>query len=42
MARAALREKKMEAAYTRWVEDTRGSAYVEMREAPVLNAAPAR
>ncbi|MFM2240498.1 MAG: Chaperone SurA precursor [Pseudomonadota bacterium] len=42
MARAALREKKMDAAYARWVEDTRGSAYVELREAPLLNAAPAR
>ena len=34
MARAALREKRMDEAYERWVEDTRGRAYVEMREPP--------
>ena len=32
LARAALREKKMDEAYTRWTEDIRGRAYVEMRE----------
>lgn len=42
MARAALRERKMEETYKRWAEETRGRAYVEMREAPQLNAAPAR
>mgnify|MGYP002137087823 CR=1 FL=1 len=42
MARAALREKKMDDAYTRWVDETRGRAYVEMREAPLLTTAPAR
>jgi peptidyl-prolyl cis-trans isomerase SurA len=42
MARNLLRQKKIESAYARWVEDTRGSAYVEMRDAPVLNATPAR
>lgn len=42
MARAALRERKMEETYKRWSEETRGRAYVEMREAPQLNAAPAR
>ena len=38
MARAALREKRLEEAYERWVEDVRGRAYVEMREAPQLPA----
>ena len=42
MARAALREKKLDETYTRWVDETRGRAYVEMREAPLLNTAPAR
>jgi peptidyl-prolyl cis-trans isomerase SurA len=42
MARAALREKKMDETYTRWVDETRGRAYVEMREPPLLNTAPAR
>jgi len=34
MARAALREKRLDESYERWVEDVRGRAYVEMREAP--------
>ena len=34
IARNALREKKIEEAYTRWVEDVRSRAYVEMRDAP--------
>jgi peptidyl-prolyl cis-trans isomerase SurA len=34
MARNALREKKLDAAYATWVEDIRGRAYVEMREPP--------
>jgi peptidyl-prolyl cis-trans isomerase SurA len=34
MARSALREKKLDEAYTAWVEDVRGRAYVEMREPP--------
>ena len=42
MARAALREKKLEETYVRWVDETRGRAYVEMREPPLLNTAPAR
>ena len=42
MARGALREKKLDEAYTRWVEETRGRAYVEMREPPLLNAAASK
>jgi peptidyl-prolyl cis-trans isomerase SurA len=42
MARAALREKKLDETYTRWVDETRGRAYVELRDAPLLNTAPAR
>ena len=38
MARAALREKRLDEAYERWVEDVRGRAYVEMREPPQLPA----
>lgn len=34
MARAALREKRLDEAYERWVEDVRGRAYVEMRDPP--------
>lgn len=34
IARNALREKKVEEAYTRWVEDVRSRAYVEMRDSP--------
>ena len=34
IARAALREKRLDEAYERWVEDVRGRAYVELREAP--------
>ena len=41
MARAALREKRMDEAYERWVEDVRGKAYVEMREPPQVLALPA-
>jgi peptidyl-prolyl cis-trans isomerase SurA len=33
-ARNVLREKKMEEAYLSWVQDVRGKAYVEYREAP--------
>ena len=33
-ARNVLREKKMEEAYLTWVQDVRGRAYVEYREAP--------
>jgi peptidyl-prolyl cis-trans isomerase SurA len=32
LARNILREKKLDEAYTTWVEDVRGRAYVEMRE----------
>ena len=34
VARNALREKKLEEAYTSWVDDVRSRAYVEMREPP--------
>jgi peptidyl-prolyl cis-trans isomerase SurA len=34
LARSALREKKLDEAYTTWVEEIRGRAYVEMREPP--------
>ena len=32
LARGVLREKKQEAAYTRWAQEVRGRAYVEYRE----------
>ncbi len=41
MARAALREKRMDETYERWVEDIRGRAYVEMREPPQVLPLPA-
>lgn len=41
MARAALREKRLEESYERWVEDIRGRAYVEMREPPEVTPAQA-
>ena len=34
IARNVLREKKIDEAYTRWVEDVRSRAYVEMRDTP--------
>ncbi len=34
IVRSALREKKLEEAYTSWVDDVRSRAYVEMREPP--------
>lgn len=34
-ARAALRERKFEAAYAEWVREVRDRAYVEFREAPL-------
>ena len=34
-ARASLREQKFENAYTEWVRDLRGRAYVELREPPL-------
>lgn len=34
MVRGLLREKKQNEAYVRWIEDLRGRAYVEFREAP--------
>jgi len=40
MARAALREIRMDEAYERWVEEVRGRAYVEMREAPEVLPLP--
>lgn len=36
MARATLREQRLDESYERWVEDVRGRAYVEMREAPEI------
>jgi peptidyl-prolyl cis-trans isomerase SurA len=36
MARAALREKRFDESHERWLEDLRGRAYVEMREAPEI------
>jgi peptidyl-prolyl cis-trans isomerase SurA len=33
-ARAALREKKLDDAYTAWAQEVRGRAYVELREPP--------
>ena len=33
-ARNVLREEKFEAAYTEWLRDLRGRAYIEMREPP--------
>jgi peptidyl-prolyl cis-trans isomerase SurA len=41
MARAALREKRLDETYERWVEEVRGRAYVEMREAPQELPGPA-
>ena len=34
-ARAALRERKFEAAYAEWVDELRSRAYIEMREPPL-------
>jgi peptidyl-prolyl cis-trans isomerase SurA len=34
-ARAALRERKFEAAYGEWVREIRDRAYVEFRDAPL-------
>lgn len=34
-ARNIVREKKLEEAYTNWVQDVRGKAYVEFREPPL-------
>ena len=42
MARAALREKRMDEAYERWAEDLRGRAYVEMREPALIPVAPVK
>ena len=36
MARAALREQRMDETLERWTEEVRGRAYVEMREPPQL------
>ena len=40
MARASLREKRLDEAYERWAEDLRGRAYVEMREPPEVAPLP--
>jgi len=42
MARAALREKRLDESYARWVEDIRGKAYVEMREPPEIVTSPSQ
>lgn len=34
LARARLREKKLQEAYVQWAQDVRGRAYVELREPP--------
>ena len=34
LARSVLREGKLEEAYTSWVQDIRGKAFIEMRESP--------
>lgn len=34
LVRSQLREKKMDEAYDNWVNEVRGRAYIEMREAP--------
>lgn len=34
LARAMLREKKLDEAYAKWAQDVRGRAYVELREPP--------
>ncbi|MCZ2498571.1 molecular chaperone SurA [Xylophilus sp. Kf1] len=34
MVRAAVREKKIDEAYTTWAQEVRGRAYVELREVP--------
>lgn len=34
VARAMLREKKLDEAYAKWAQDVRGRAYVELREPP--------
>jgi len=34
-ARAALREKKFDAAYAEWIDDLRAKAFIEMREPPL-------
>ena len=35
LARGAMREKKLDEAYTSWAQDVRGRAYVEYREPPL-------
>ena len=40
LARAALRERRLDEAYERWVEEVRGRAYVEMRDAPEIQPQP--
>lgn len=43
MARAALREKRLDEAYARWTEEVRGRAYIELREPlqlPALSLPP--
>jgi peptidyl-prolyl cis-trans isomerase SurA len=34
MVRSQLREKKIDEMYAAWVEELRGRAYVELRDAP--------
>lgn len=40
LARAALREQKLEETYERWLEEIRGRAYVEMRDPPTVLPLP--
>jgi peptidyl-prolyl cis-trans isomerase SurA len=34
LARNVLKEGKLEEAYTAWLQDIRGKAFIEMRESP--------
>jgi len=40
LARAALREQKLDETYERWTDEVRGRAYVEMREPPEVLPLP--
>lgn len=42
IARITLREKRLEEEYERWMQDVRGRAYVEMRDAPAVLPIPAQ
>lgn len=42
MARAALREQRLEETYERWLADLRANTYIEMREPPQVRPLPSR